>query len=303
MTIDPSLLPSLAWFLVIAKHQSFTKAAIEMDVSRAALSQHLKSLEQRLGVRLINRTTRDMSLTEAGLELFSVLQPAMDSIQTVVHGFLNAQSEPTGVLKIDTSRTAARLLLNPVIEVFLQRHPKLQLELVINDGLSNIIASGVDAGIRLGASVDNGMVAIPITRPIQMAVVGSDDYFKRHGIPETPDDLVQHNCLAYRFSSSGSLDMWRFTSPADGRQELIFEPKGNAIFNDDESMLQAALQGVGVIKHLDVCVEQYIQSGQLKRVLASWCKPFPGFYLYVPTRAQMPAKTRALMDFLVAQRT
>ena len=97
--------------------------------------------------------------------------------------------------------------------------------------------------------------------------------------------------------------MWRFTSPADGQQELIFEPKGNAIFNDDESMLQAALQGVGVMKHLDACVEQYIQSGQLKRVLASWCKPFPGFYLYVPTRAQMPAKTRALMDFLVAQRT
>ena len=303
MNIDPSLLPSLAWFLVIAKHKSFTKAANEMDVSRAALSQHLKSLEQRLGVRLINRTTRDMSLTEAGLELFSVLQPAMDSIQAAVHGLMDAQSEPTGVLKIDTSRTAARLLLNPVIEVFLQRHPKLQLELVINDGLSNIIASGVDAGIRLGASVDNGMVAIPITRPIQMAVVGSEDYFKRHGIPETPDDLVRHNCLAYRFSSSGSLDMWRFTSPTDGQQELIFEPKGNAIFNDDESMLQAALQGVGVIKHLDVCVEQYIQRGQLKRVLASWCKPFPGFYLYVPTRAQMPAKTRALMDFLVAQRT
>ena len=110
-----------------------------------------------------------------------------------------------------------------------------------------------------------------------MAMVSSESYFKRHGIPGTSDDLVQHNCLAYRYSSSGSLYMWRFTSPIDGQQELIFEPKGNTIFHDDESMLQVALQGVGVMKHLDICVEQYIQSGQLKRVLASWCKPFLGF--------------------------
>lgn len=302
MPFDPALLPSLAWFVRIARHRSITKAAVEGEVSRAALSQHLKSLEQQLNVRLLNRTTRSMSLTEEGQRLFDVLAPALESIERAVTETGEAQAEPSGVIRINTSRVAARLLLEPRMDEFLTRYPKLKLELVMNDGFANIVSSGMDAGIRLGESLDEHMVAVPITPPMEMAIVGSPAYFEQHGTPATPDDLLRHNCLAYRFTSSGNLDRWSFTSPDAEARTLIFEPKGNAVFNDDDSMLRAALQGVGLVKHLDLCVRQQLQDGSLVRVLHPWCPPFPGFFLYVPSRAQMPAKIRALIDFLVDQR-
>jgi len=302
MPVEPSLLSSLTWFAHVARHRSFTKAAAEMEVTRAALSQHLKALEQHLNVRLLNRTTRDMSLTEEGRHLLDVLQPALAAIERAVSELGEAHAEPSGLIRISASRIAARLLIEPCMGEFLARYPKLRLELVMNDGFVNIVAEGLDAGIRLGESLDEHMVAIPVTPTIEMAILGSPAYFERHGIPETPADLMRHNCLAYRFTSSGTIDRWSFSSPeADGRT-LVFEPKGNAVFNDDENMLNAALQGVGLIKYLDVCSRQYVADGRLIRVLASWCRPFPGFYLYVPSRAQMPAKIRALMDFLVAKR-
>ncbi|WP_105104612.1 LysR family transcriptional regulator, partial [Microbulbifer pacificus] len=266
------------------------------------LSQHLKSLEQQLNVRLLNRSTRSMSLTEDGQRLFDVLAPAIESVDRAVSGVGESQAEPSGVIRINTSRVAARVLLEPKMETFLARYPKLKLELVMDDGLSNIISSGMDVGIRLGESLAEHMVAVPVTPPMSMAIVGSPEYFAKHGTPETPDDLLQHNCLAFRFTSSGIIDRWSFTSPDADRRTLVFEPKGNGVFNDDESMLRAALNGVGVIKHLDLCVQQYLDDGSLVRVLQSWCQPFPGFFLYVPSRAQMPTKIRALIDFLVEQR-
>lgn len=302
MSLDPSLFPSLVWFTRIARHRNISKAALEGEVSRAALSQHLKSLEQQLNVRLLNRTTRSMSLTEEGQRLFDVLVPALDSIERCLAEAGEAQAEPSGVIRINTSRVASKLLLEPRMDEFLTLYPKLKLELVMNDGFSNIVSSGMDVGIRLGESLDEHMVAVPVTPPIEMAIVGSPDYFKKHGVPETPDDLHNHNCLAYRFTSSGNLDRWGFTSPEAESRSFIYEPKGNAVFNDDESMLRAALQGVGLIKHLDLCVRDQLRDGSLVRVLKPWCKPFPGFFLYVPSRAQMPAKLRALIDFLVSQR-
>ncbi|ADU98217.1 LysR family transcriptional regulator [Alicycliphilus denitrificans] len=266
-----------------------------MGVSRAALSQHLKALEQRLDVRLLHRTTRDMSLTEEGQRLFDALQGALASVE-------RALAEPSGLIRINTSRVAAQALLEPHLAEFLARYPRLRVELVLADGFSNIVADGMDAGIRLGESLDEHMVAVPITPMVRMAVVGSPGYFERHGTPAEPADLMRHNCLAYRFTSSGAIDRWSFTSPdAEGRT-IVLEPQGNAVFNDDESMLRAALQGVGLVKHLDLCMRQHLASGALVRVLQPWCAPFPGFFLYVPSRAQMPAKIRALMDFLVGKR-
>lgn len=302
MPIEPSLLSSLTWFAHIARHRSFTRAATEMEVTRAALSQHLKGLEERLGVRLLNRTTRDMSLTEEGRRLLDVLQPALAAVERAVSELGEAHEEPTGLIRMNSSRIAARLLIEPYLGEFLARYPKLRLELVMNDGFSNIVADGMDAGLRLGESLDEHMVAVPVTPPIEMAVVGSPAYFERHGLPESPADLMQHNCLAYRFTSSGTIDRWSFTSPDAEASTVVFEPKGSAMFNDDENMLNAALQGVGLIKYLDICVRQHLADGRLVRVLAAWCRPFPGFYLYVPSRAQMPAKTRALMDFLIQRR-
>ena len=302
MPIEPSLLSSLTWFAHIARHRSFTKAAAEMEVTRAALSQHQKGLEERLGVRLLNRTTRDMSLTDEGQRLLDVLAPALKAVERAVSELGEAHEEPSGLIRMNSSRIAARLLIEPHLGELLERYPKLRLELVMNDGISNIVADGMDAGLRLGESLDEHMVAVPVTPPIEMAVVGSPAYFARHGLPESPADLMRHNCLAYRFTSSGTIDRWSFTSPDAEERTVVFEPKGSAVFNDDENMLSAALQGVGLVKYLDICVRQHLADGRLVRVLASWCRPFPGFYLYVPSRAQMPAKVRALMDFLVERR-
>ncbi|MGC4011327.1 MAG: LysR family transcriptional regulator [Pseudomonas sp.] len=225
MSINPALLPGLAWFVHIARHRSFTKAATEMEISRAALSQHLKGLEQQLNVRLSDRTTRDMSLTEEGRRLFEAVAPALKMIDTAVAELSEVTSAPTGLIRVNSSRIAARTLLEPHLGEFLSRYPGLRLELVLNDGFANIIADGADVGIRLGESLDEHMVAVPITPRIEMAIVGSPAYFKRHGIPQTPADLVQHNCLAYRFTSSGTLDRWAFTSPEDETITQVFEPR------------------------------------------------------------------------------
>nr|WP_280531058.1 LysR family transcriptional regulator [Shinella yambaruensis] len=271
-------------------------------VTRGALSQHLKALEQQLSVRLINRTTRNMSLTEEGQRLLDVLQPALVAIERAVSELGEAHKEPSGSIRMTVPRPVNRLLIEPYMSEFLARYPKLRLEIVSDDGFSNIVADGMDAGIRLGESLDEHMVAVPVTPPIEEAVVGSPAYFEKYGVPETPNDLLRHNCLAFRFTSSGTIDRWSFTSPDAEERTIEFEPKGNAVFNDDEAMLNAAMQGVGLIKHLDLCVRQHLANGRLVRVLAPWCRPFPGFYLYVPSRNQMPAKTRALIDFLVERR-
>ncbi|MCW5709772.1 LysR family transcriptional regulator [Shinella sp.] len=271
-------------------------------VTRGALSQHLKALEQQLNVRLINRTTRNMSLTEEGQRLLDVLQPALVAIERAVSELGEAHTEPSGSIRMTVPRPVNRLLIEPYMSEFLARYPKLRLEIVSDDGFSNIVADGMDAGIRLGESLDEHMVAVPVTPPIEEAVVGSPAYFEKYGVPETPNDLLRHNCLAFRFTSSGTIDRWSFTSPDAEERTIVFEPKGNAVFNDDETMLNAAMQGVGLVKYLDLCVRQHLADGRLVRVLAPWCRPFPGFYLYVPSRNQMPAKTRALIDFLVERR-
>ncbi|EGQ7768982.1 LysR family transcriptional regulator [Vibrio parahaemolyticus] len=302
MAIEPSLISSLTWFAHVARHRSFTKAASEMGVTRAALSQHVKGLEKQLQVRLLNRTTRNMSLTEEGQRLLDTLHPSLSNIEQALNSLNDLHIEPAGLIRISVSRTAARLLIEPHLGEFLSRYPKIRLELIMDDGLTNIVAEGMDAGIRLGVSLDEHMVAIPITPNLTNAIVGSPDYFKRYGKPETPNDLEYHNCLAYRFTSSGTLDHWSLTSPDVDKHTVIFEPKGNAVFNDDYSMLQAAIQGVGLIKHIDLWVLKYLEEGKLERVFVDWCKPFPGFYLYIPSRENMPKKIRVLMDFLIEKR-
>jgi DNA-binding transcriptional LysR family regulator len=300
--MDPSLLPSLAWFALVAQHRSFTKAAAEMGVSRAALSQNLKTLEQRLHVKLLYRTTRDMSLTEEGQRLIEVLQGALQSIDGAVRTVGEARSEPSGLLRVNTARFAAKALVQPYLDEFLDRYPKLQLELVMNDGFANIIAEGCDAGIRLGQSLAEHVIAVPITPPLEMAVVATPAYFRKHGIPKSPADLKHHNCLRFRHTTSGAIFQWEFSPPNTMDQDFVVDPHGSFTTNDDDSMLRAALQGVGLIQHMEISVRRHLQEGTLQRVLQDWCRSFPGAYLYVPSRAQMPARVRALMDFLIEKR-
>lgn len=300
--MDPTLLPSLAWFAHIARHRSFTKAAAEMGVTRAALSQNLRALEQRLNVQLLYRTTRDMSLTEEGQQLLDALAPALDAIESAVRRLGDARSEPSGLIRLNTSRIAAKKLIEPHLGEFLARYPKLKLELIMDDGLSNIIADGCDAGIRMGESLAEHMVAVPITPMLEMAVVASPGYFERQGKPETPQDLVQHDCVRYRMTTGGGLLPWEFSALGKDSHLFFVEPQGSIITNDDDAMIRAALQGAGLVQHLDIAVRQYLDDGSLVRVLQSWCKPFAGFYLYMPSREHMPAKMRVLIDFLVEKR-
>ena len=299
--MDPSLLPSLAWFAHVAHHRSFTKAAAEMGVSRANLSQNVKALERRLNVKLLYRTTRDMSLTEEGQRLYDVWYPALVAVERTVRTMHDARDEPSGLVRLNTSRVAAKVLLEPHLEEFCTRYPKLQLELVADDTLANIVADGCDAGIRVGESLAEHMVAVPITPALEMAVVGTPAYFERHGKPATPADLAQHNCLRFRMHGSAILP-WEFDAPEPSGHAFTVEPQGSVITNDDDGMIRAALQNIGLIQHIDIAVQQHLQSGALVRVLQPWCKPFAGFYIYAPTRAQMPAKVRALIDFLVEKR-
>ncbi|WP_321800487.1 LysR family transcriptional regulator [Caballeronia sp. J97] len=300
--MDFSRLPSLAAFAHIAQHGSFTKAAAEMGVSRAALSQSLKALEEQLSVKLIYRTTREMSLTEEGQRLFDQLRPALGAIEQAVRDVGETNAAPSGLLRVNTSRIAARNLLEPHLSEFFSRFPQLKLELVMDDGLSNIIAEGCDAGIRMGESLAAHVVAVPISPMLEMAVVASPQYFERHGVPATPADLATHDCVAYRHTSSGAIFRWEFSSPEAKGHSFVVEPQGTLITNDDDSMIRAALQGAGLVQHVDIAVRRELADGLLIRVLREWCKPFAGFYLYVPTRERMPPKVRVLMDFLVEKR-
>ncbi|WP_223643685.1 LysR substrate-binding domain-containing protein [Corallococcus sp. EGB] len=195
---------------------------------------------------------------------------------------------------------AARELLEPHLAEFLARYPKLAVELVMDDGLSNIIAAGCDVGIRIGERLSEHVVAVPITPMLEMAVVATPAYFARHGRPSTPADLARHNCITYRQNSGGSLFAWEFTD-ASSKRDFTVETRGSLITNDDEGMLRAALHGLGLIQHIDFAVRRHLEEGRLERVLKPWCSPFPGFYLYVPSR-EMPLKVRALRDFLLEKR-
>lgn len=213
----------------------------------------------------------------------------------------DARNEPSGLIRMNTSRVAAKTLIEPHLEEFSTRFPGLGLELVMDDSLANIVADGCDVGIRIGESLAPHMIAVPITPSLEMAVVGTPAYFKRYGEPATPADLTEHNCLRFR-QVSGAIHPWEFTSPDEPGHGFVVEPRGSITTNDDDGMIRAALQHVGLIQHIDIAVQPHLNSGALIRVLRPWCKPFAGFYVYAPTRTQMPAKVRALIDFLVEKR-
>lgn len=300
--MHPSLLPSLAWFAHIARQGSFTRAADEMGVSRAALSQNLKALERQLGVRLLYRTTRDMSLTEAGQQLFDALQPTLDTIERAVDRLGEAGDAPSGLVRVNVSRLASRALIEPHLPEFCERYPRVRVELTLADSMSNIIADGCDVGIRLGRSLAEHVVAVPISPPLSMAVVASPAYLTRKGAPKRPVDLVKHDCINYRFQGSGALHDWDFKELGKAGRHFTQSVTGRLTFNDDAGMTNAALQGLGLIQIVELAVQQFLADGRLVRVLRDWTHRHDGFYLYAPSRDQMPSKVRALLDFLIEKR-
>jgi DNA-binding transcriptional LysR family regulator len=298
---DRSLLAPIAAFVEVAREGGFTRAAGKLNISPSALSQTIRTLEKRLGVRLLNRSTRSVSVTDDGRRLLTQVEQGLATIAHAVDSLGGAGDQPRGEIRINVPRIVVPYFIEPHLGEFGRRYPLIHLEVFIDDGLGDIVRDGCDAGIRLLEAVSDSMIAVPITPPVSMAVVASPAYFAANPPPVDPNDLARHDCVGYRHTASGAVYRWEFTDPEDGH-ELSVEPKGRFVTNSDDIMTSAALQGVGLVMHMDFAVQEHVASGRLIRVMEEWCPPFEGFQIYIPTREQMPAKLRALVDFLVQKR-
>ena len=273
----------LAIFAVVAQERSFTRAAAKLGISQPALSRAMRQLEERLGVRLLARTTRSVSPTEAGEHLLRVVAPRFEEISSEVALLSEFRDKPAGKLRITAGEHSAISILHPVLAKLLPDHPDLQIEIIVDYGLTDIVAQGYDAGVRLGEQVAKDMIAVRIGPDMRMAVVGSPEYFSRNPRPQLPRDLLQHNCINMRLPTYGGIFPWEFEK--DG-QELKVRVEGQLVFNNIAMRLQAAQQGLGLAYMPEDLVLSCVAEGRLVRVLEDWCEPFTGYHLYYPSRRQ-----------------
>jgi DNA-binding transcriptional LysR family regulator len=273
----------LAIFSAVAQERSFTRAAARLGMSQPALSRAMRQLEERLGVRLLSRTTRSVSPTEAGEHLLKVIAPRFEEIDIELALLSEFRDKPAGKLRITAGEHSAITILHPVLAKLLPDNPDLSIEIIVDYGLTDIVAEGFDAGVRLGEQVAKDMIAMRIGPDMRMAVVGSPAYFARHSPPTLPSDLMQHNCITLRMPTYGGLFLWEFEK--DG-QELNVRVEGQMVFNNIAMRLEAALQGLGLAYMPEDLVQEHVAQGRLIRVLADWCEPFSGYHLYYPSRRQ-----------------
>lgn len=290
-------LDGLVAFWRVAEHRGFSAAAAALEVSPSALSQAIRQLETRLGVRLLNRTTRSVSLTEAGEAYLSRIGPALGDVLEAGEQLHALQGRPSGVLRINAARISIAMVLQPLLAGFLKAHPSVHIELSNDEGYVDIVERGFDAGVRLGESVQKDMVAVPLGGPVSVAIVGSPAYFKRHPAPRRPAELVDHSCVRFRFSGSGAIYKWELE--VDGRL-VEFEVGGNLTISDSLFSIEAATDGLGLAYTFEQLALPHIRVKKLKRVLSEFSPTFPGFYLYYPSRKQQPAKLKAFVDYALA---
>lgn len=273
----------LAIFSVVARERSFTRAAAKLGLSQPALSRAMRNLEERLGVRLLARTTRSVSPTEAGEHLLRVIAPRFEEINTELAMLSEFRDKPAGKLRITAGEHAAITVLQPVLAKILPAHPDIHIEVAVDYGLTDIVAEGYDAGVRLGEQVAKDMIAVRIGPDMRMAVVSSAAYFAHHPRPKTPRDLTQHNCISIRLPTYGGVFPWEFEKKGE---ELKVRVEGQLVFNNIAMRLDAALNGLGLAYMPEDLVQMYVEDGRLIRVLSDWCPPFPGYHLYYPSRRQ-----------------
>ena len=288
----------LSTFMAIAQELSFRRAAARLEVSPSAISHTLSALERRLGVRLVHRTTRSVALTESGTRLLHRIEPAFAAIAGAVEEAVSAASRPAGTVRLSVPRTAAQMVLAPVLGSFARAYPDVRLEVVIDDNLVDIVAAGFDAGIRLNERFQRDMVAVRVSSELRGVIVGSPAYFAEFPVPKVPRDLEAHRCLHFRLPTGGLLLPWEFERRGV-KLELV--PSGPLVTNDADILLAAALDGVGLACMTEATVVPHIEAGRLMRVLDDWCQPFPGWYLYFPHSRQMAPSLRAFIDHLKAQ--
>ena len=283
----------LSIFLCIAQHLNFSRAAVDLGLTPSALSHSLRALENRLGVRLFNRTTRSVALTEAGERLYARLKPAFRDIDDALEDLNHFRDKPSGNLRITAGRQACELVLLPIAGAFLQAYPDIRLEVVESDALLDIVAGGFDAGVRFGNRLEADMVSLPIGPALRSVVVASPAFLERHAAPQKPEDLHALPCIRHRFPS-GSMYRWEFER---GGIEQEIEVNGPLTLGDVSLMIGPALQGLGLAYVFEDMAREHLASGRLVQVLADWCPYYPGLHLYYPSRRHVPAPLKAFIDF------
>lgn len=282
-----------ATFIAVARHKSFRAASDELSLSPSAISHAIKQLEQRLKIRLFNRTTRSVSLTEAGQNLYERLRPAFDEINTMLDEMNCFRETPIGTLKINAFRVAARVLM-PLVAGFTRQYPEIKVEIASEDRLVDIVQQEYDAGIRLSTTVEKDMIAVPIGPKMKLVVVATPDYFANHPAPVHPRELVNHQCVVVRFPG-GRAYHWEFEGP-EGKLEII--PSGNIILDDMDTGLEAVLCGAGVSYLYEHQCRPWLESGQLICVLEEWLPEPEQWQLYYPNRQYMTCGLRAFLDHI-----
>ncbi len=288
-------LNDLAAFAAVAKERSFTRAAAKLRVSPSALSQTISNLEQRLGLRLLTRTTRSVASTEAGERLLRTIAPRFEEIEAELAALSELRDKPAGTVRVTAGEHAAMSVLQPALKRFLPDYPDIRVEIIIDYGLTDIVAEGYDAGVRMGEQVAKDMIAVRIGPDMRMAVVASPAYFERYPLPETPQDLTAHKCINIRLPTYGGLFAWDLEK--DGR-EVKVRGEGQLVFNSLGMRLSSALDGLGVAYMPEDQVLPYVAEGRLVRVLEDWCPSFPGYHLYYPSWRQQSPALALLVDFL-----
>jgi DNA-binding transcriptional LysR family regulator len=280
-------------FLAVAREQSFTKAAARLGITPSALSHTIRALEERLGVRLLARTTRNVAPTEAGDRLMRSIAPLFDQIAAEVEALGELREKPAGTIRITCTDDVIELYLRPVLASFLKNYPDIALELFVDYGFTNIVEERFDAGIRLGEAISKDMIAVRISPDWRLAVVGSPAYFKRYPPPATPHDLTDHACVNIRHRPSGAIYAWEFEK--NGKAFTV-KGEGQLVFNSIVHMLNGALDGIGLAYVPEALAAPYLADGRLKEVLADWCPYFQGFHLYYPHRRQASPAFSAFVD-------
>jgi DNA-binding transcriptional LysR family regulator len=282
-------------FLAVARERSFTKAAAKLGVSQSALSHTIRALEARLGLRLLSRTTRSVAPTEAGERLLHAVGPRFDEIDAELAALSELREKPAGAIRITAGEHAAESILWPAVARLLRDYPDVRIEIVVDQGLTDIVAERYDAGVRLGEQVARDMIAVRIGPDMRMAVVGAPSYFAKRRKPRTPQDLTDHNCINLRLPTYGGLYVWEFEK---GGRELKVRVEGQLVFNTIGLRLKAALGGLGLAYLPEAQVQEHLARGELIRVLADWCPPFAGYHIYYPSRRQPTPAFTLLLDAL-----
>jgi DNA-binding transcriptional LysR family regulator len=290
-------LADLTTFIAVADHLSFRAAALRLGVTPSALSHSMRQLEERLGVRLLHRTTRSVSLTDAGFRLLERLRPAIDQVVGALEDLNQERDRPFGRLRIYANHIAAVTVIASVWQRFLSTYPEVHLELRVDEATVDIVAKGFDAGIGREDEAAADMIAVRVMGPMKVAVVGAPSYFARRHGPRVPDDLALHSCVQYRRGADGAVFEWPFERSGKSRKISV---NGRVMVNDPDLAVRAAVDGLGITYTVESLAEPFLRSGQLVRVLEDWSPSFDGLFLYYPGRRQVPAALRALIDMIRA---